>query len=283
MKSFPNITQLVIAAALLVAAAFTPAYSQSLPNVPTSVEGSLYYSQGYAGWSNSVATGVAAAGTTITVKSGSVILGDSREIVPFSNAGGAFAPITVGLGATQETVTPTSVSGCVKGGLANYLAPPCIITVSGGFTNAHSPGEPIVSGDQGVMEAINDAASNGGGNVFWIVDTGIVTLSTGGLTTTTTTLVPKQRTSTSASARVETTITTSANWAVGSTASGASFCSANSTLTAGTTCLGNQVAPTSTGTTAGLEAVVFTMGTSNPGAGAIKARVWGFTAAQSAQ
>jgi hypothetical protein len=52
-------------------------------------------------------------------------------------------------------------------------------------------------------------------------------------------------------------------------------------MTAGTTCLATQIAPTSLGTTSALEAVVFS-GTGTPGAGAIKARVWGWTPVQPA-
>jgi hypothetical protein len=121
-----------------------------------------------------------------------------------------------------------------------------------------------------------------GGLVYWVADTGVVTLTTSGLTTTTTTLIPTTFYNLGASAIVKTTITTSANWAVGISGATAIFCSANATKTAGTTCLANQVAPATTGTTQALTAVLFTMGTSNPGAGAIKARVWGFTPVQTA-
>jgi hypothetical protein len=267
----------LVLAALLVA---VPAIAQNNPASTSVYSGGIYYSAGYSQWSNTVTGGVAASGTTITVASGSVILLNGREVVPFGNSSGAYAPITVGLGTTQETVTPTSVSGCVKGGPSANFYSPCTITVSGGFTNAHNAGEPVYSGDQGIMEAINDAASNGGGLVYWTVDTGAVTLTTSGLTTTTTTMVPTFFMSMGAAARVTTTITTSANWAVGISGSTSAFCTANSTLTAGTTCLANQNAPAKVGSTNALTAVLFTMGTSNPGAGAIHAHLWGLTPVQ---
>lgn len=109
-----------------------------------------------------------AGAATITMSSGSVRLQDGRTIVPFSAGGynvlgqpGAFPaiPITVGTGGTQETVTPTAVSGCFAGAPQNS----CQITAT--FTYAHGQGEVVVSGSVGIQEAINDAAFWGGGVV----------------------------------------------------------------------------------------------------------------------
>lgn len=248
--------------------------------------GTLFFAPCYATWQALILSGNAASGSQsiIIVPQGAsggtgVTLADGTALalpVVFNTN----TPITIN-DANAETVTPTAVTigSCPSGFLGVGNVAQCA-TVTATFSNTHGASALVYSGDAGIFEAITDAGNIGGGLVYWIADTGIVTLSTSGLTTTTTTKVPTNRSSTGCAARVTTTITVTASWAVGTTASGASFCSANSTLTAGTTGIANQIAPTSTGTTSALEAVVFTGATSNPGAGAIKARVWGFTPVQ---
>lgn len=249
--------------------------------------GALYFAPAYATWQGTILTGNAATGSQsiiVTANSGGVSgvasLADGYS-VPLATVFNTNTPITI-MDANQETVTPSSVSapsGCPAGFIGVGSSTQCV-TITATFANTHGASAPVVSGDAGIFEAITDAGNTGGGLVYWTADTGVVTLSTGGLTTTTTTKVPSNFISMGASARVTTTITTSANWAVGISGSTAAFCTANSTLTAGTTCLANMNSPATVGTTQALTAILFTMGTSNPGAGAIKARVWGWTAVQ---
>jgi hypothetical protein len=246
--------------------------------------GTIFFAPGYATWQATMISGNSASGSQTVIiadSSTGVTLGDGTTL-PFATVFNTSTPITI-LDANVETVTPSgvSISTCPAGFLGVGGSQTCAF-VTASFSNTHGANAVVLSGDAGIFEALTDAGNQGGGLVYWAVDTGIVTLNTGALTTTTTTKVPTNRSSIGCAARVTTTITTSANWAVGSTASGSSFCSANSTLTAGTTGIANQIAPTSLGTTQALEAVVFTMGTSNPGAGAIKARVWGWTPVQPA-
>lgn len=103
---------------------------------------------------------------TIALYAGTIRLQDGRSITPFSAGGtntqGTAAPlpaipITVGAGSTQETVTPTAVSGCY------YGAPQFSCKITAVFANAHGQGEVVTSGTQGLQEAINDAGSFGGG------------------------------------------------------------------------------------------------------------------------
>lgn len=250
--------------------------------------GGIFYSSGYNTWQGTLISGNTSTGSGTSViiypgPGGVETLADGTTL-PLATIYNTSVPVILDLGqANQETVTPTAISigACPAGNIGVGGSSQCV-TLTGTINNTHGQSAIVVSGDNGIMEAVTDAGAQGGGVVFWMVDTGIVTLNTGGLTTTTTTKVPTNRSSVGCAARVTTTITTSANWAVGSTASGAAFCSANSTLTAGTTGVANQIAPTSLGTTSALEAIVFTMGTSNPGAGAIKARVWGYTPVQPA-
>src|SRR5271170_6207533 len=75
------------------------------------------------------------------------------------------APITVGGNSNTETVTPSAVS--VIGG---NPSPYSQSTVTASFTYLHGNGDSVRSGTCGLQEAINYAASKGGGIV--IVDAG---------------------------------------------------------------------------------------------------------------
>ncbi len=222
---------------------------------------------------------------TISLYAPTITLGDGRQVLPFgfttvATQNVAIPPITIGNpgSANQETVTPSSVSGCNvanQGAAAQGL---CQITAT--FTYAHGRGEMITSGDFGWQEAMNDAAANGGGDVHWIVDCGIITLSTSSTTTTSTCLIPKDFTNIGASVHVTTTVTTSANYSVGISGATAAFISACTSLTAGLGCAGFQVSPTAVNGGAGQGDLLITTN-ANAGAGALKVKVWGWSQAQS--
>lgn len=133
----------------------TAAWSQSPPS------GSYYvpnYAYGLGGPSTGgrIFTGNSSTGvTTITLYSALIALPNGHSIMPYATN----AKITVGTGATQETVTPTVISGC-------YLGAPigsCRLTAN--FTFTHGQGEFIATATFGLQEAINDATSQGGGNL----------------------------------------------------------------------------------------------------------------------
>ena len=99
----------------------------------------------------------AAAGTqTLTLAFGNTALVDGTDLFPLNTN----CPITVGSGATQETVTPTAVVSS-----AYYRSS----TITATFANAHSTGDPIASSTAGLQEAINYAANVHGGGVV-VVD-----------------------------------------------------------------------------------------------------------------
>jgi hypothetical protein len=251
--------------------------------------GGMFYSQGYVGWQAYVLSGNAATGSQSIIVaaqggSGIIVLPD-QTAVPLATVFNTNTPISLN-DANAETVTPSAVTigVCPAGNLGVGGSNQCA-TITATFSNTHGAGALVGTGDAGIMEAVTDAGNQGGGLVYWQVDTGIVTLNTGSVTTTTTTKVPSPYISLGGSGRVTTTITTSTSWAVGVSGATTDFCTAQTTLTAGTTC--NVVAltsPTSRGTGAvALTAILFTMGTGAPGAGAVKARVWGYTPVQPAQ
>lgn len=222
---------------------------------------------------------------TISLYAPTITLPDGRQILPFgfsavATENVAIPPITIGnLGSgTQETVTPTATSGCNvpnQGAAAQGL---CQITAT--FTYPHGRGDLIVSGDFGWQEAMNDAAANGGGDVHWIVDCGIVTLSTSATTTTSTCLIPKDFTNIGGSVHVTTTVTTSANYSIGISGATTAFVSACTSLTAGLGCAGFQVTPTAVNGGAGQGAMLVTTN-ATAGAGALRVKVWGWSQAQS--
>ena len=143
-----------------------PLLGQQAPANPLSstqqLVGSVSYGQGeYSALSYNYATNVwsggGSANTTYSIQpfQSFVVVPGGRNVAVFS----ANAPITIGQGAIQETVTPTSVStGCYS-----YNIQPRNCTITAAFTYAHGKGDLIVSGSIGLQEAINDAFSHGGG------------------------------------------------------------------------------------------------------------------------
>lgn len=220
-----------------------------------------------------VAIGTTATGAgTVTLQFGYFTTPDGRLVSPFTGInttnGMAIPAITIDAGANQETVTPSAVS----------CATPQIIqtcTVTATFSNVHGAGAPITSGDQGIQEAINDASLNGGGSVYWMIDSGPLTLSTSGANTNVSaTKIPTRSTVTGATLLVTTTIGTCAGgWSLGFS-SGTEFTAANTTLTAGTTTDSSTFAtPYAFNSAAAVPVVHCT--TSNASAGKVHARVWG--------
>jgi len=246
-----------------------------------SYTGGIYYAPMYGTWHGFTESAITVTGSSTTVTLGPSIfsLPDGRVIHPFGANDALLTPVTFDMGASAETITPTAVSvtDCPLNG--DFPSSRCI-SFTGTFTNTHGSHTFIASGTGGYREAAADAGSNGGGLVYWQYDTGTVTLNTGGLTTTTTVLVPTHFLSMGASCRVMTTITVTASWAVGISGSTGAFCTANSTLTAGTTGIANMNSPATIGTTDSTTAILITGATSNPGAGAVRAKVWGLTPVQ---
>lgn len=97
-------------------------------------------------WTGRVSQGSTGTGAyTITIVAGYATTPDGINFVPYNTN----SPIIVGSGSTQETVTPTAVSGC---GVSNGTSQ-CQVTAT--FTNAHGAGTPVISGSYGLDEALN--------------------------------------------------------------------------------------------------------------------------------
>ncbi len=120
--------------------------------------GSFFPALNYGKWVARASAGSFSAGTySITIQGpGFVTSPTGTPFIPFN----VNAPLLVGIGAAQETVTPTAVSGC-----ALVAAPQAVCTITATYANAHGPGTQISSASVGVQEAINVAWGNGGGQV----------------------------------------------------------------------------------------------------------------------
>jgi hypothetical protein len=239
----------------------------------------VFDSTKYGTWGAFVLAGNTATGSqTITVCPAMVALPDGRVIQPMAPANGVYAPITIDAqsSALVETVTPTGYSLVApQSGTGNV---PCA-AITATFANLHSASystSQVISGDQGVQEAINDASLNGGGLVYWQIDPGVVTLSTGAQSTSLGAIkIPTRSVVSSATARVSTTITgCTGGWSLGIT-SGTEFGAANTTLTAGTTTDSSTLVPNYVYNAAAAVPVAFCT-TAAASAGAIHAHIVGY-------
>jgi hypothetical protein len=272
--------------ALLVAlnlAVFHAVKAQSGPSTLSRVAG-FYDSVAYRDWGLSIAAGNSATGAqTITVCPAFVALRDGRVIQPLAPANGVFPPITVDAPSSTavETVTPTAYS--LTNAPIGYTGNVQCANVTATFANTHGASLSsfqVISGDQGIQEAINDASLNGGGPVHWVIDPGSVTLSTGGLDTNLGAInIPTRSIVTSASGRVTVTIGTCAGgWALGSAGGGANLTATNVTLTAGTTTDSSNLVTQPLAINAAALPIVHCT-TSNASAGAVHAHFEGYKVA----
>lgn len=277
--SFVGLSLVIILSPLLLV--FTPSKAQ-VGQSQLSRVGGVYNSSAYKDWGAYIASGNTATGSqTITICPWFVNLRDGRVIQPFLADGSAvFTPITVDIGSNSEVVTPTASSQIAN---PNGGPQPCA-SVTASFSNTHAVTQSggvtnVTTGDAGIQEAITDAAQLGGGQVYFEIDPGVVTLNTGGQTTNMGSIkIPARSLVAGASAKVTTTITTCAGgWSLGIVGgSGTDFTAANTTLTAGTNTDSSTLAsglPVKT-TTAQLPTVFCT--TSAAAAGAVHARYWGY-------
>jgi hypothetical protein len=239
----------------------------------------VFDSTKYNQWGAFILAGNSATGSqTITVCPAMVALTDGRVIQPMAPANNVFAPITVDAqsSALVETVTPTAYSlVSPQSGTGNV---PCA-SITATFANLHAASyatNQVISGDQGIQEAINDASTNGGGLVYWQIDPGVVTLSTGGQTTSLGSVkIPTRSVVSSATARVSTTITgCTGGWSLGFS-SGTEFGAANTTLAAGTTTDSSTLVPNYAFNAAASLPVAYCT-TAAASAGAIHAHVVGY-------
>ncbi|HLZ90211.1 MAG TPA: hypothetical protein VKQ28_00750 [Candidatus Acidoferrum sp.] len=262
-----------------------------IPSGNLSFAGGVYNSASYSQWGMSVAAGNSATGSqAITVCPEYVQLPDGRAFRPLAPANGVFTPFTIDpAGSASETVTPTAYSSVTApagypGGQNGTCA-----SVTATFANTHgtslAPNQ-VIPSDQGIQEAINDAALNNGGIVWWKIDPGIVTLSTGAPTTSLGSVnIPARSIVMSATARVTTTIATCAGgWSLGLTGgTGTDLTAANTTLTAGTTTESSTIkTPVNTAAIAAGVPTAFCT-TSNASAGALHAHIEGYKLVAPAQ
>lgn len=276
-----RITSLVSLVVLLAGSLFAQQTPVPVPSSQQSFDGT-YYAANFGKWQLQLGGSITSTGSqAFLVNAGFTTTPDGIQFVPFA----VNEKVTVGTGTTAEIVTISAVSGCNAAALPGSPAV-CTVTATS-FSNSHGIGEPVTSADNGIMEARAYASNTGGGLVFFQVDCGIVTLSTGSVTTTSTCFVPNLFFNQGSASRVTTTITSTATgWEVGVTGALATFSTNNTTLTASTTAFTTQgtpaVALVTSATAADLAAVIVTAAGGAAGAGAVHIRVWGYTPAMAA-
>lgn len=91
---------------------------------------------------------------SVTLQDGVAVLTDGGQFYPLNTN----APVLVGSGSNQETVTPSAVTSPTS----NVPGTPGFTAT---FANIHGQGDPVASATFGLQEAINDAARLGGGVV----------------------------------------------------------------------------------------------------------------------
>ena len=263
-------------------------HAQSGPSMLSRV-GGVYFAPAYANWGGFIFSGNSATGSqTITVCANGT-LADGRQFNPFASSNSVFSPITVDpQGSVAETVTPTAVTQIsTPAGVGSNLT---CSNVTASFSNVHGSSfnlSQVISGDAGIEEAVNDAAANGGGSVYYEADTGVLTLNTGGTTTTSTVKVPTASYVGGASCRVTTTITTAANYSLGISGATTAYINTSTILTAGSVQQITFLAASGTkvGTTVvpgvALSALLVTTNAA-AGAGAVHCKAWGTIPVQSA-
>ena len=214
---------------------------------------------------------------TITLAYGNTHTVDGLTFTPVATT----VPITIGAGASQETVTPSAVSCSTP---ASYGT--CTLTAT--FTYAHANGDQVRSGDSGLQEAINYTAANGGGKVFFLNNVTLLAPTSGTTRDSTANLLPANSIIQYVGGVVTTAISggTCASWAVGDGTTGARFVAVDTTLTKGETQANTGtawttgIASATTGTyQASAAKVRLTCGTGAATAGAVHIWIGGYVSA----
>lgn len=102
------------------------------------------------------------AGSVITLVTGQSVTSSGVALSPITTT----TPITIGIGANAETVTPTAVSNCNLPAVITPGPGTPSCTVTANLSNTHGPQEPVTSGTYGLQEALNRASGQGGGAVI---------------------------------------------------------------------------------------------------------------------
>lgn len=147
----------LLVALLALAVLTAPVHAQRVQYNGTARYSNTWDAANFGKWQLRVVSGSTGTGAySITFPAGGyVTTPQGQSFSPFTTT----TRITVGIGATQETVTPSAVSNCGVSSIAT-----CTVTAT--FTYAHGAGTPVISGSGGFDEAANVATVNGGGPVF---------------------------------------------------------------------------------------------------------------------
>lgn len=140
---------------LLVACA---AFAQS--TLPATTIGGKYIAANYGSWFTQSVNSVAAGAGTMTLNNCYPKLGNATNIRPIFPIA-VDVPVTIVDGSLTETALAVTAITAPTANTASSINPfSCSFTAT--FANAHNGGVTIISGDNGLAEAINDAHATGG-------------------------------------------------------------------------------------------------------------------------
>jgi hypothetical protein len=145
--------------ALLALAVPLIATAQSvIPHYPA-VSGGRFLASSYANWSVKSTNAVASGSQSITLDNCYPAIGSDNRQAVFTSLFNTDVKLTIIDGSLTESVTPTAITTPTQAGPSTVNPFNCAFTAT--FANAHGVGVRIVSGDQGLMEAVNDASAAG--------------------------------------------------------------------------------------------------------------------------
>lgn len=147
--------------ALFLLFAGLPSFAQAVGPIGNTQAAGTFYATAYSKWVLYTTTNTPAGASNLTISASYTSLNSSEATLygPFEKQ--PFEPLLIDSGANQETITPSSTSGC--GFNAPYGA--CTIASAVVFSFSHGENARIVSGTYGLQDAINAATSIGGGVV----------------------------------------------------------------------------------------------------------------------
>lgn len=145
--------------ALLALAVPLIATAQSVVPKYESVWGGRFLASSYANWSVKSLNAVSAGAGSMTLNSCYPIIGSDNRTPVFTALFNLDVPLIIVDGSNTETVTPTAITTPTAAGPSTVNSLNCGFTAT--FANAHGVNVTIVSGDSGLMEAVNDASAAG--------------------------------------------------------------------------------------------------------------------------
>jgi hypothetical protein len=166
-------TSLLVSLLAITLSALAGAFGQAIPvqpGYPTQQAGRILVSS-YANWTDKTLNAVTATSTSVTLNNCNPRVGSDGKAIAWGSIFAVNVPIQIYDGANSESVTPTAITAPSAAGPSAVNPINCGFTAT--FANAHSANVQLGSGDNGLMEALNDAYARGESMVTASGDSGL--------------------------------------------------------------------------------------------------------------